>query len=357
MANLFKRILLAALAAGVVLAAGGNPAPSQAQTDNKIRLGFIPVIYAPIYVAQERGYFAEEGVEVELLPVPAGAGDSIVQLAAGNFDMAVTGAGAPLFNAAYQGLGFKVVAPLHTERAPMSTPLVISAKRTDEIKQVSDLFGKKIAINNTGSAVEYWVYTALGKNGLNMADITIVTMPFPQMAEALENGAIDAAVITEPLMTLALDQGLIAVLADDFIDGITVTYAFAGLPLLEERPQLAEAFVRAYLRGARDLQSSSAWQDDEIAAIIEKWTKVPAAVIKRINRPYFDPNGTIPLDDLAEVQRYFLSTGVLEYSTALDIADYVDSSYVEKALEVLGVVEDTSMTATAEPTMAATQSK
>lgn len=337
-------VLLFAVCAALILGAGAR---TQAQ-DNTIRLGYIPVvIYGPIFVGVERGYFAEEGANVELIPVPAGGGDSIIQLAAGNFDAAATGAGATLFNAANQGLEFRIVAPLHTERPPLATPLVISAKRTDEIKSVADLKGKKIAINITGSAIEYWVYSALKKAGLGMNDVTLTAMPFPQMPAALEAGAIDAAVITDPLATLARDQGLVAFLADDYIDGITVTYVFMGLPLLKDRPQVAEAFMRGYLRAARDLQGDG-WLNEETARMIEKYTKVPADVIMRMNRPYFDPNGVIPLADLEEVQRYFLSRGELEYKEPLDIAKYIDSSLVEKAVGALG----SYAAPTAEPTRA-----
>jgi NitT/TauT family transport system substrate-binding protein len=306
---------------------------AQAQSE-KIRLGFLPVItYATFFVGIERGYFADEGIEIELVPLPAGGGDSIVQLAAGNLDVAATGAGATLWNAIALGFPVKIVAPLHTERPPLATPLVISAKRVDEIKSTADLRGKRIAINNVGSAVEYWVYAALQRGGVSMDEVTIVPMPFPQMAAALDAEAIDAAVITEPLATLGRDQGLLAFLADDFIDGITVTYVFMGEAMLTERRPVAEAFMRAYLRAARDLQGEI---DESLAAIIEKYTNVPAPVIMRMNRQYYDPNGVIPIADLEEVQRYFKSRGLLEYAELLDVPSLVDTSLVDAALKVIG---------------------
>ncbi|MFQ3535748.1 MAG: ABC transporter substrate-binding protein [Aggregatilineales bacterium] len=307
--------------------------PVQAQSET-VRLGYLPVItYATFFVGIERGYFAEEGIEIELVPLPAGGGDSIVQLAAGNLDVAATGAGATLWNAIALGLPVKIVAPLHTERPPLATPLVISAKRVDEIKSPADLRGKQIAINNVGSAVEYWVYAALQRSGVSMDEVTIVSMPFPQMAAALDAGAIDAAVLTEPLATLGRDQGLLAFLADDFIDGITVTYVFMGQAMLTERRPVAEAFMRAYLRAARDLQGEI---DESLAAIIEKYTNVPAPIVMRMNRQYYDPNGVIPIADLEEVQRYFQSRGLLEYTELLDVPALVDTSLVDAALEAIG---------------------
>jgi NitT/TauT family transport system substrate-binding protein len=348
MRNLAGKLLLLAL---TVLIAFGGAASLRAQGEETVRLGYVPVmIYAPLYIAAERGYFAEEGIKVELTPLQGGS-DSTIQLAAGNFDVAVGGVGAGLLNAAAQGVEFRIVAPMHTERPPLASPLVISAKRVDEIKSVADLKGKKVSINAAGAATEYWVYSALQKAGLTLADIELTTVAFRDVPLALENGSVDAAILGEPLVTLQKDQGTVAVLADDFIDGITVTYLYMGLPILTERPAVAEGFVRAYLRALRDLQGEG-WLSEETAAIIEKYTQVPAAVVLRANRPYYDPNGVVPVTDIEELQRYFLERGVLEYTEPVDLSQYVDTSLVEKAVEALGEFA----APTAEPTAEATQS-
>ncbi len=330
--TVFKRGFLAVVALMLAVAMVGGV---RAQENRTVRLGYVPVmIYAPLYIAQERGYFAAENVTVELTPLQGGS-DSAVQLAAGNFDAAVGGLGAGLLNAAKQGLEFRIVGPMHTERAPLATPLVISAKRAEEIKSVADLKGKKVSINATGAATEYWVYAALKKAGLTLNDITLTTVGFRDVPAALEAGSIDAAMLGEPLVTLAKDQGLISVLADDFIDGITVTYLYMGLPLINERPDVALGFTKAYLKALRDLQGDG-WLTEDTAKIIEKYTNVPAAVVLRASRPYYDPNGTIPVDDINELQRYFIERKVLEYTEPLDITPFIDTSLVEKAIEALG---------------------
>lgn len=323
-------VLVAVMLIGLV------PGAVQAQDQKQVvRTGYVPVmIFAPLYVASERGYFAAEGIDVQLTPVQGGS-DSVVQLAAGNFDAAVGGVGAGTFNAANQGIEFRIVAPMHTERPPVASPLVISAKRADEIKSVADLKGKKVSINAKGAATEYWVYSALKKAGLTMDDITLVVFPFGQVAQALEQGAVDASILGEPLVTLQKDAGTIKVLAEDFVDGITVTYLYMGLPLLKDRPQVAEGFVRAYLRALRDLQGDG-WLNKETAAIIEKYTKVPADVVLRANRPYYDPDGNVPLADLVELQRYFIERKALEYTTPVDLEKFIDTSLVAKAIEKLG---------------------
>jgi NitT/TauT family transport system substrate-binding protein len=342
-----------ALALIVVVSFASVQSATRAQGKKEVvRTGYVPVlIFAPLYVAVERGYFADEGIDAQLTPVQGGS-DSVVQLAAGNFDVAVGGLGAGLFNAASKGLEFRIVGPMHTERPPLASPLVIAKDRVDEIKSVKDLKGKKVAINATGAATEYWVFKALEKAGLTMNDITLVTVPFANVPGALQGRAIDAAILGEPLATLQKDQGTVAVLADDFIDGITVTYLYMGLPILKDRPQVAEGFVRAYLRAARDLQGDG-WLNKDTAKIIEKYTKVPADVVVRANRPYYDPNGVIPVNDINALQDYFLKRGELEYKTALDLKPFVDPSLVEKAVQKLGVYAP----ATPAATMSATAAK
>jgi NitT/TauT family transport system substrate-binding protein len=321
LAALLLASLLAACSAQAPAAAPAE-APAGAATTTTIRTGYVPVlIYAPLFVALERGYFAEEGLTVELLPIQGGS-ESVVQLAAGNFDAAVGGAGAGLFNAAARGVEFTIVAPMHSERPPLASPLVISAARADEIKSVADLKGKKVAINAVGAATEYWLAQALASGGLSAADVEITAVPFRDVPAALESRSIDAAILGEPLATINQDKGLVKVLANDFIDGFASTFLYMGRPLLDDRPEAASGFMRAYLRACRDLQGDYMSQD--IAQIVEKYTQVPADVTMRAALPTYDPNGAINVADITTLQSYFQQRGVLEYDELLDMSAFID---------------------------------
>lgn len=336
MSLILTAMLLAACDIGGSTQPGANPTaigtPNATQPTSgaktKVRLGYVPVmIYAPLFVAAERGYFAEEGLDVELTPLQGGS-DSVVQLAAGNFDAAVGGAGAGLFNAAQRGVKFTIVAPMHSERPPVTSPLVISAKRADEIKSVADLRGKKVAINATGAATEYWLTQALAKGGLTLDDIQLQTVPFRDVAPALENGSLDAAILGEPLTTINEDNGLVKVLSEDFITDFHSTFLYMGDPLLNETPDAAKGFMRAYLRACRDLQGD--YLNKDIAGIIEKYTTVPAAVTLRSSPAQYDPNGTIPIEDLNTLQDYFLKRNLLEYKEPLDLTKFVNAELAKE---------------------------
>lgn len=306
--------------------------PTSAQAT--VRVGYVPVlVYAPLYVGIERGYFKDEGITIESLPIQGGS-EAVVQLAAGNFDAALGGAGAGLFNAAARGVSFAIVAPMHSERPPDSSPLVISAKRANEIKNIADLKGKKVSINATGAATEYWLAQALAKGGLTINDVQLTTVPFPQVPAALESGSLDAGILGEPLATINQQQGLVSILSNDFIDGFYATYLYMGDSLLKQKPEVAAGFMRAYLRACRDMQGS--YMTPEIAQIIEKYTKVPAAVVEKAAPPQYDPNGTIPIANLETLQSYFRERKLLEYDQSLDMQKLVNTQLAEDAAKALG---------------------
>lgn len=315
--------------------AGAGSGETATANGTRIRLGYIPVmIYAPLFVAQERGYFAAEGLNVELTPLQGGS-DSVVQLAAGNFDVAVGGAGAGIFNAAARGVKFTIVAPMHSERPPLTSPLVISAKRKDEIKSVGDLKGKKVAINATGAATEYWLAQALKQGNLTFDDIQLTALAFRDVPAALENGSLDAAILGEPLTTINEDKGIVSVLSEDFIDGFFSTYLYMGEPLLTNNPGAAKGFLRAYMRATRDLQGN--YMNAEIAAIIEKYTKVPADVTLRSSAAQYDPNGRIRVEDLNTLQDYFMQRGLLEYKEKLDVTNFINAQLATEVAAELDV--------------------
>lgn len=200
---------------------------------------------------------------------------------------------------------------------------MISASRADELTSVADLKGKRVAINATGAATEYWLAQALAQHGLTLNDIQLEVVAFRDVGAALQSGSLDASILGEPLVTINVDQGLINVLADDFIDGFTATYLYMGAPILNERPQAARAFLRAYLRATRDLQGD--YMNADIAQIIEKYTQVPADVILRAAPAQYDPDGVVPINDLQTLQAYFMERGDLEYTELLDVSTFVNT--------------------------------
>ena len=335
--NALRSCALIITAALVLGAAAAGSVQAQTGTPVKIRVVHVPVlIFAPLYVAIERGYFRQEGLDVELIGTPGGA-SSFVVLASGRAEVVVGGLGAALFNAAARGLDFKVVGPVHMEKPPVSTPLVVSKRAYDsgQIRSVRDLKGKRVSINVLGSATEFWLNAALLKGGLTMDDVQVVAVNFPEVPAALDNGAIAAGLLGEPLATLAEDRGQVVRLSDDFINGIQVTALYYSGEFIRTRPKEAVGFMAAWLRASRDLYAGG-YKRDDIAGIVEKYTGVPAAIVKRAAPPFHEPDGKMNFNDFKRLQEFFKKRGSLTYEKPLEPRQYIDGSFVREALKRVG---------------------
>ncbi len=307
--------------------AAATPTAGRPAELKEVKLGFTPIlINAPFYVGIEKGYFADEGINLKL-ELPGGSGaDILTQVIAGNLQIGSSGVAAALFNAASAALvakkdmPFEVVSPLHVERPPSNTPLVASKARMEagEITKVSDLKGKKIAVNGLGTGTEFWLNLALKTGGLTTRDVTIQVLPFANMAEALANKGIDAAMLPEPFATQGADQGLVKVLSNTFVNGEASTAIYWNRDWAKKNPQLADGFLRAFQKAANELEKGG-WDNPAIVEILVKYTKVQADVIKRAPRPHFLPDGKLIHAEWRASETYFRAQGHLTYEGNLDL--------------------------------------
>src|SRR3989442_3548949 len=300
-------LVMLAIAVTLLVFGPMGQAGAQGQPLAKVRVVHVPVlIFAPLYVAIERGYFARQGIDIELIGTPGGL-SSFAVLASGRAEVVIGGLGASLFNAAARGLDFKVVGPVHMERPPVSTPLVVSKKAYDsgEIRSVADLRGKKVSVNVIGSATEFWLHSALLRGGLTIDDVQVVAVNFPEVPAALANGAIAAGLLGEPLATLAEEQGQIVRLSEDFVNGVQVTAVYYSGEFIRRSPKLAAGFMIAWLQASRDLYGGG-YPRDDIARIVEKDTGVPLAIAKKACPPFHYPHLKKNFNDIKRLQDLFL---------------------------------------------------
>ncbi len=302
----------------------------------EVTVGYTPIsIYAPMFVAYEKGYFAEHGLDVTLEALPGGT-DMVVQTATGNFDAGLGGIGPAYWNAAAQELPVTIIAPGHMEASPVASPLMISIRACEngDITRVSDLEGERVAVNAPG-ATELWLDVALRTDGLTIEDVDLQYMPFPDAVAALESGAIQASIIGEPLATQAENDGIAVRIASDFdVADFQVTAIFASDAFLSDNPEAAIGLVAAYLQASRDLTEH--FNDPLNLAIIEQYTGVPSSLIAESIKPVYQIDGEIDLASLATLQDFFRGRELLQYETNLDPAEMVDLRYVDGAIERIG---------------------
>jgi NitT/TauT family transport system substrate-binding protein len=328
-------LALAALLLGSAVPASTLAPAANAQAPLKIRMSVLPIfISAPMFIAQEKGYFAQAGVSLETATLWV-ASDLITALVSNDLDGAAGGFGPAQMNAVSQGvMDVRMIAPLHSEKPPLATPLVVRKPLWDDgtVRTVADLKGRRVAINSKGSAVEYWFYAALAQGGLTPNDVDVVVLPFQDAIVAMANGGIDGALIGEPDVTRAELDGTIVRLTEDFVDDIQVTAVYFKTAFLNENRAAIERFLAAYLKGARDLEGAG-YRDPTNIEILAKYTKAPANILAVARTPFHDPDGRVHVEDFQKLEDFFVDQGVVK--NPIDMASVVDPTFAEAARRIL----------------------
>ncbi len=316
--------------------AGGAAVPSAAPAPQTMKFADVPSIaLAPLYVGLEQGYFAAEGLDLQLEPVAGGA-DAVAMLGTGQLDANAGAVSAGTFNALQRGVDIRIVAPMSFLPAKGgASPLLVRKDLADQVHSPADMKGRKVAINVRGGANEYLLTKALARGGLTLDDVEVVILPFPDVPQALAQDAVDFAIPAEPFATRAIEAGGAATFIESIAPGLMNTVVFFGGPFYRDRPAAAQGFVTALMRAARDLQGDAA-KSDEHLRILAKYTHVSADVLRASVFNAWDPDLTIAKDDLMDQQLVLIQHGRTELTQPLPIDRVVDERFQAAALARLG---------------------
>ncbi len=303
-----------------------------------VKVGYIPILgFAPYFVAQEKGYFEEQGLNVEMELFRSGD-PMIAPLSQGQLDVGGGETGPALFNAVNLGLDVKVVGALAAQPEGYgAVPLLVRTELSEsgEVTTPADLAGRKVAVNIERGTAEYLLANALAQNGLSLDDVEMVSIPFPEIQAALANSAVDAAILPHPLAGRALGEGdaVVLVNGDQIVDNPQNGVIYFGRRLLEpENREVAVRFLVAYLKAARELQGDAFRSNDELVNAIVEWTGVPEPAVRNGVAYYFDPDGAINEASTADFQAYHVGNGYTEFSEPLPLDQIIFSDFLEEAL-------------------------
>ena len=290
---------------------------------------------SPFYIAMGKGYFAKEGVKIDVGNVRS-ALDAIGPMATGRLDAAMGAATAGFFNAAHQGFDLRITAALGLQGPLMATQPLARKELWDNgtIKSAKDLKGRKVAINAPGDITEYFLTKMLEKYGMETKDVDLTQMEFALQLVAFRNGAIDGGFLPEPIATSAKSQGFATLIGPESAigEGVPTTFPSSRPNFMKERPKVAEAFMRALIRGARDAQGPYS-KDPAIAGLIAKQTDLKLEDVEN-SAPYlFDRNLDITkyVDKLRDEEATHRKNGRLNYTEPLSFDKVIDASIVHKA--------------------------
>jgi NitT/TauT family transport system substrate-binding protein len=333
--------------------ASGSAAPAAATTAppqpvGRVRIGTQNVAGdIAMFAAYELGYFQQEGLEAEFIPF-AGSPEMLPALVTEQIDAAGVGATVAMWNALARGVPIKMVLDKGSFRPGFGfTALLIRKDLYDAGRghRVDDLRGLSIASlppGRGGSNVAI-LQAAMQRVGASIDDIDIQAMAFPDMITALANGAIDGALIGEPFQSRAVRQGssVRVVGQDEMYPNFTVSTVCFSPTFYANRPA-AKAFVRGYIRAARDYIAAKAGRTSEpelarLDEIMSKYTRIDAAVVREMIPVGFSPNALPNQESVLYGYQFFRDQGLIPdpvSDTAL--AAVWGTELVEEVLNELG---------------------
>lgn len=331
--------LLAAAAVALITlgiaACGGKDAPAASGDLTKVTLNEVAhsIFYAPQYVAIEEGYFAEEGIELDLV-TGFGADKTMTAVLSGEADIGFMGSEASIYVYSQNPDDYIVNFAQLTQRAGN----FLVSREPMENFQWSDLKGKNILGGRKGGMPQMVFEYILKKNNLDpAADMTIdQSIDFGATAAAFSGGSGDFTVEFEPGATTLEKEGAGHVVASLGVDSGYVPYTAysAKQSYIKEHPELVQGFTNALQKGMDYVQNHT---PEEIAKVIApQFKETDLDVITTIVTRYYEQD-TWKEDLIFEESSFTLLQDILEEAEELETRvpyeDLVTTEFAKKAAE------------------------
>ena len=218
---------------------------SGAAAADRLRIGYSSIsgAYIGIWVAQDAGFFAREGLDNQVILIPNGTQLAQVTVA-GEVDIAALG-GAAAIAAGFSGADFKVIGATVNK-------LIFSMFARPDIKRVEELKGKRIGITRFGTSADISARYALKQHSLDpQKDVILLQLgAISSVAAALRAGSVDAGMVSPPTLFLMEKLGFkeVANITDMDLAFPNPALVVSG-ELIRRKPEFIDRFMRAYVRG------------------------------------------------------------------------------------------------------------
>nr|WP_025249386.1 ABC transporter substrate-binding protein [Pandoraea pnomenusa] len=284
-------------------ASAGSAASVQPLEKPKITIavgGKPGLYYLPLTIAEQLGYFRDEGLEVTIDDF-AGGSKALQAVVGGSADV---GAGAFEHTLLMQTKGLTYQAFVVLGAAPQLVLGVVRAK-AGEVKSVKDLKGMRVGVSAPGSSTHMLVNVALTKAGLKPGDVSIVGVGSnATVVAAARGGQVDAVSNVDPMITLLQESGDLKVLVDTrtqagtravFGGPMPAAVMYAPQGFIQKYPHTVQALANAIVRADKWLQHASA--ADLIKTVPESYLLGNQALYLKAFancREAFSPDGMMP---------------------------------------------------------------
>jgi NitT/TauT family transport system substrate-binding protein len=287
--------------------------PSAAGTLRVVVLPITDVV--PFYIAQAQGYFKAQGINVELVPV-ASAAERDQMLVTQQADVQLTDLVGPLLLNS-QSPRLKIVRTARTP-FPNNPQFWILAPKDGAVKTAADLKGKEVAISQN-SVIAYLTQRMLEKEGLAPAEIKTTNIPaIPTRLQLLQQNQIAAAMLPDPLASLAIMQGARVIVDDTKYPEYSQSVIAFRADLVANRADDVRKFLAAYDKAIADIRA----KPDQFRNTLIEVGRVPDQLKDKYQFPPF-PDPRIPTkaqwDDVVKwAMDNKLITAPVSYESSVD---------------------------------------
>jgi NitT/TauT family transport system substrate-binding protein len=318
---------IAALALATVAACGSGSASSDNQAGGAsssseaaggadlttVKVGVIPIVdTAPLWLGKEKGFFKDEGINLEITTTTGGAA-AVPGVVSGDFDIAF-GNSVSVMVAADKGLPLKFISNgvTTTGKKPDFGGVVVPAD--SPVKDAGDLAGKTVSVNNLNNIGDTTIRKLVENAGGDPNSIKFVEVAFPDAPAAVERKQVDAAWILEPFLSAAVGNGarVVSYNYTEFDPNLDIAGYFTKTQTVEGKKEMVEGFQRAMKKSLEYAQGNP----QEVRDIVGTYTKIDAAGREKMTLPRFVPE--FNRDAFAKLGEAAVSYGTLKKAPNLD---------------------------------------
>ena len=313
---------------------------ARAEDALKARIGVLRLSSsAPVFIAQDKGYFREAGLDVELKFFDA-AQPIAVATTSGDIDFGVTAFTAGLYNLAGKGV-LKVIGGMSREKAgyPLIGYFASNNAYAAGLKTPKDLAGKRVAVTQVGSSFHYSLGLLADKYGFKLAEVKIIPLQsLSNAAAALKGETVDAALLPISTARKLMDEGgakFLGWVGDEtpwqlgavFASPKTLTNKVLVTKLLGVLAKADREYHDVILAAMKDGKAPINEQTKPLLEIIAKYTNLPLEQVVG-NCAYIDPDGKLDVKNVDNQIKWLQEQGFADKgfdANAIIARDFVNA--------------------------------
>jgi NitT/TauT family transport system substrate-binding protein len=320
-----------------VLVSGAAPASWAAEKVTVGIGGVALMVYLPTALAKSKGYFAEEGLDVEILDIKGGGSQAASALIGGSVDFSANA----IDHAIKAKVQKKDLIAIHSHVRLPVMGLVVANKYKGEIKSIADLKGRPLGVTSPGSQTHMVLGYLLAKSGVKADDVKIIGAGGSTMPLAIEKDSVHAGMMVDPFFTVFVKQGKGYALVDMFTTKGTVeamggevqgTTLLTRPDVIAKRPATVQKMVNALVRANKLIVGSSG---EELAKALPKDLsgdpKLYAESFEHA-REAFPPDSLVSREGVARVIETMRVFEAVPAGMKIEPENLYDNRYVLKAL-------------------------